>query len=165
MNRKLSIAATTIFLTVMTACGQIQTYESYSVSSEVEETASIGNELYRITKEEDLPNVIGKADIYGGKRIIGFTELRFLGLTPEGHIKFRLSDVDIATNETVMTRYGGTSSNGSHHEKDMATIHQLPPAIVDFTFDPGEGNLELEGVTVEILSTKPHTIRYVLHMS
>ncbi|WP_067866814.1 hypothetical protein [Neptuniibacter marinus] len=173
----------------LTACGaSIQTYESYSKTAGILQTASIGGELYRVNKEKDLPNAFGKADLFGGRLNAGYTELRFMGLTPEGHIIFRLIDIDIESNETTMSRYGtstttvnsnttanasvyGNSAYGtantrtviSHYEKPSATVTQLPPNTVEFIFNPEDKILELEGVSVEVVKTTDYSISYVLH--
>lgn len=154
----------------------------------ISHTVSIGNELYRIQKQRDLPNVFGKADIYGGKVEEGFTELRFMGIADDGKIIFRLTDIDIQSNETVFTRYGasrttinsnssanvsvyGNSAIGSGNtntlitkqEKPEAQITKLPPNTVDFVFDPKEKYLKLEGVTVEVLDASKYSLSYILH--
>jgi hypothetical protein len=174
---------------VLSACGAtIQTHESYSAPIGVEQSTSIGSELYRVTKKRDLPNAFGKADIFGGKVNAGYTELRFMGLTPEGAIIFRLTDTDIESNETTIARYGsssttvnssttanatviGNSAYGSantnatirHYDKPKATVTQLPPSTVEFLFDPKEKTLKLEGVVVEIIYVNNYSISYVLH--
>lgn len=174
---------------LVSGCGPtIQTHQSYSTPVGIDQTTSIGNELYRVTKQRDLPNAFGQADIFGGKVNTGYTELRFMGLTPEGVIIFRLTDIDIESNETTMIRYGsssttvnsnttanatiiGNSAYGSantnatirHYEKPQAAVTQLPPNTVEFLFDPAEKTLKLEGVSVEITQVTNYSIRYVLH--
>ena len=140
-----------IFSFLISSCAQIKHYEDVSKSLGTQHTASLGSELYRINKTRDLPNVFGKADIYGGKVNEGYSELRFMGVTPEGGIIFQLTDIDIESNETVFTRYGAsrstvnsnttanvsaygntaygsaqTNATISHYEKPKATITQLP---------------------------------------
>jgi hypothetical protein len=179
--------ATMFFL--LSGCGAtIKTHESFSTPVGVEKTTSIGNELYRVIKKRDLKNVFGKADIFGGKVSAGYTELRFMGLNPDRSIIFRLTDIDIETNETTMSRYGsssttvnsnttanatvvGNSAYGSantnttirHYDKPQATITQLPPNTVEFLFDPAEKTLKLEGVSIEITKVTNYSISYVLN--
>lgn len=174
---------------LLTACGaSLQTYKTYSTAVEVEQTISIGSELYRITKERDLPNAFGKADIFGGKVNAGYKELRFVGLTEDGKIIFRLTDIDIESNETTMSRYGsssttvnsnttanatviGDSAYGSantystiqHYEKPQSTVTQLPPNTVEFLFNPDEKHLNLGDVTIEVKQVTNYSISYVLH--
>jgi len=159
-----------------------------SKSLETQQTASLGSELYRINKTRDLPNAFGKADVWGGKVNEGYSELRFMGLTNDGKIIFRLTDIDIESNESVVTRYSvsrstinsnttanasaygntaygsaNTNTTVSHYEKPKATITQLPPNTIEFVFDPNEKMLPLEGITIEILEVKTYSISYVLH--
>ena len=173
---------------LLSACGAtIRTHETYSKPAGIEQVASIGSELYRVTKQRDLPNAFGKADIFGGKVNSGYTELRFMGLTPDGKIIFRLTDIDIESNESTMSRYGtssttinsnttanastyGNSAYGSaytnatirHYEKPQASVSQLPPNTVEFVFDPAQKTLKLEGVAIEITKATSYSISYVL---
>ena len=177
-----------LFAVVLSSCAEIKHYENISKETDVLQTASIGSELYRIQKQRDLPNVIGKADVWGGKIDEGFTELRFMGVTEDGKVIFRLTDVDIQSNETVFTRYGvsrstiqsNTNANASaygntasgtsttratiiHHDKPEARVTQLPPNTVEFVFDPKAKILKLENVSVEITETTQYSITYFLH--
>ncbi len=172
----------------LSGCGAtLKSYESLSTPTGVSQSASIGSELYRIKKQKDLPNAFGKADIFGGKVDAGYTELRFMGLTPDGHVVFRLTDIDIESNETTVNRYGGnrstinsnTSANASSYgntaygtanttttittyQKPSANVTQLPPNTVEFTFDPAEKALKMEAVTVEVLEVTKYSINYIL---
>lgn len=110
-----------------------------------------------------------------------------MGLTDDGRIVFRLTDIDIVSNETVFTRYGfsqstintqtaanasmiGNTAHGTansntvvtHHEKPKAQITALPPGTVEFAFDPKEGILTLEAVSVEIKQVSAYSLTYVL---
>jgi len=168
MNRVIIFVATMI----IAGCAQIQTHEQLDRNTGAEYTASINDELFRIHKTTDLPNAFGKADLFGGKKDAGTTELRFMGLTSEGQIIFRLTDIDIMSNETTMSRYGSTHSTinatSPYHatiqtyEKPEATVRQLPPNTVEFLFDPQDRSLELKGIVVEVLSVSPYSISYRL---
>ena len=177
-----------VFCFVISNCAQIQRYEDVSKSLGTQQTVSLGSELYRINKTRDLPNVFGKADIYGGKVNEGYSELRFMGVTPEGNIIFQLTDIDIESNETVFTRYGAsrstinsntaanasvygntaygsaqTNATMSHYEKPEATITQLSPNTVQFVFDPADKQIKLEGISVEIIEVNKYSVTYFLH--
>ena len=168
MNRFIALVATMF----IAGCAQIQTYEQLDRDTGAEYTASINDELFRIHKKTDLPNAFGNADLFGGKVDAGTTELRFMGLTSDGQIIFRLTDVDIVSNETTMSRYGSTYStvnvtSPNHatvqtYEKPEATARQLPPNTVEFLFDPEERSLELKGIIIEVLSVSTYSISYRL---
>lgn len=173
---------------ILMGCAEIKHYESFSVPLDTPQSASLGTELYRISKTRDLPNVFGKADIYGGKVNEGYSELRFMGVAESGSIIFQLTDIDIESNETVFTRYGvstsivssnttaissvygnaayvsaKTNETISNYERPEAAITQLPTNTVQFIFDPNERKLEINGVVVEIIEVKDYSIKYVLH--
>ncbi len=176
-----------ISLLLLFSCAPIKHYEIMSKKTGIVHTVSIGSELYRIKKERDLPNVFGKADIHGGKIEEGLTELRFMGIADDGKIMFRLTDIDIQSNETVFTRYGanrttintnananvsvyGNSAFGSGNANTVITEHDKPeaqitklPNTVDFVFDPKDKYLKLEDITVEVIDATKYSLSYTLH--
>src|SRR5882762_849998 len=72
--------------------------------------ASTGDIVLRVRRSDDLPNVFGRADLFGRTRDRGFTEVRYMGLNASGMPVFRRRDVDIVTNETTMSQTGGFST-------------------------------------------------------
>jgi len=164
-----------IFAIALSGCAQIQTYEHLDRETEAQYTASINDEIFRIHKTKDLTNAFGKADLFGGKSDIGTTELRFMGLTEEGQIIFRLTDIDIFTNETTMSRYGSSYSTvnatSPYHatirtyHKPEATSRQLPPNTVEFLFDPADEWLKLKEIEIQVLSVSTYEITYFLRRS
>lgn len=117
------------------------------------------------------------------------TELRYMGLNQDGLVIFRLTDTDIESNETTMTRYGlGTSSSTTTSQGSAmatgnvatgsstsntttttidpaeASVRQLPESTVEFLFDPNERMIELGEIEVEVLSVKAYAITYRLMM-
>lgn len=174
---------------LLSACGAtIQSHRAYSIPIGVMQTASIGTELYRVTKQRDLPNAFGKADIFGGKINTGYSELRFVGLDPKGNVIFRFTDVNIESNETTFSRYGvsstavdshttanalmtgnlihGTANTRTmitHHDKPEATVTQLPPNTVEFVFDPEEERLVLADISIQVISVNNYSITYALY--
>lgn len=162
----------TIFAVALAGCAQVQTHEQFDRKMDARYTASITDEVFRVHKSKDLPNAFGRADLFGGKTDAGTTELRFMGLTENGDIIFRLTDVDVVTNATTMSRYGQTYStvtatSPNHmtvntYHKPESTARQLPPNTVEFLFDPADRSLEVKGVRIELLSVKSYEIAYVL---
>ena len=157
---------------IASGCAQLQSYEQLDREPNASYTASINDEVFRIHKSKDLPNAFGKADVFGGKTDAGTTELRFMGLAENGHVIFRLTDIDVFTNETTMSRYGSTNSyvtatSPNHatiqtYHKPQSSTRQLPPNTVEFLFDPAEGSLTIKGLEVEVISARPYEITYVL---
>jgi len=151
---------------------QVQTYERLDREPDATYTASINDEVFRIHKSKDLPNAFGNADVFGGKTDAGTTELRFMGMTEDGQIIFRLTDIDVFTNETTMSRYGSTNSTVTAtspsratiqtYHKPEATSRQLPPNTVEFLFDPADELLRMKGIEVRVLSVSTYEITYFL---
>lgn len=52
---------------LLSGCATIQNYNKLEQPQDKVLTASIGSTIFRMNKSRDLPNVFGKADIYGGK--------------------------------------------------------------------------------------------------
>jgi len=128
--------------------------------------------------------------LFGGKVDEGSVELRFMGLNEDGLIIFRLTDTEIESNETTMSRYrvsstttenttsqgtatvtgntisgSGTSSTvTTTRERPDATIVRLPPNTVEFLFDPDTGKLPLGRVVVDVLAVAPYSITYRLEL-
>src|SRR5436305_2082755 len=71
---------------------------------------STGDIVLRVERVDDLPNVFGRADLFGRSRDRGFTEIRYIGLNAGDSPVFRRRDIDITTNETTMSRTGSFST-------------------------------------------------------
>ena len=161
-----------LFAVAVSGCAQIQTHEHLDRETGAQYSTTINDEIFRIHKSKDLPNAFGKADVFGGKTDAGTTELRFMGLTEEGQIIFRLTDVDVLTNESTMSRYGSShstinatspySATVQTYHKPEATSRQLPPNTVEFLFDPADEKLTLKGLEVRVLSVSSYEITYFL---
>lgn len=118
-----------------------------------------GGIIVRIERSQDLPNAYGGRDIYGGKVALGYSELRFRGISLEGHVQLRSSDVRVQSAESTMTRYG---AGGTLPTLDQ-TRTEFPPEVVDFVLDPGQSKeLEFNGYRVYVRSAAAHELVYDL---
>ena len=131
----LIVAATAIFLAMLlvAGCAPVQ-MRSQMDRPTGEAYVSAGDIVLRVQRAEDLPNIYGRADLFGRTRDRGFTEVRYMGLNAAGAPLFRRRDVDIVTNETTMSRTGsfaafqaqgaGPLARGTHarENSDEATI-------------------------------------------
>lgn len=170
------------------ACGEVKQYETVSRPTNETLTANVGSELFRVDKSRDLTNAFGKADVFGGKVSEGYSELRYMGIAEDGQLIFRLTDSDVRSNETTMSRYGRPSATvnttttanvqqtgprsaaGTANSRSTitttsppkATIQQLPPNTIEFIFQPSERYIRLDLVTVEVIEATPYSIRYRL---
>jgi hypothetical protein len=166
---------------LIAGCGTIQTYERLVQPTESELNTYIGGPVFRIERSSDLPNVVGKADIWGGKVDRGFVELRYQGVAPDGKLLFRVTDIETRSNETTMSRYGlrqstvnatttvsptGTSANTFGTVTTVAPQGQtqlLGPNTTEFAFDVVKSKvLTIAGVTVRIVGFDAQSLRYVL---
>lgn len=74
--------------------------------------AGIGDALLILNKQECLPNVIGKCDIFGRKRDVGTTSLLFVGLQ-DGKAQLVRRDLDIHSTKTTTNSTGTYQSNSN----------------------------------------------------
>lgn len=100
--------------------------------------ASAGSVLLRINKTSDLPNIYGRADIYGGKVDRGFTEVRLLGGDGKTRLTLSITDVEKASSETTMERYqpymtaqqGGSPVNVTTNVNTVQGQSSVPSSVV-----------------------------------
>lgn len=134
---------------LLVACASIKQYQTVQQPIGRDLQTYVGGTIVRTEKEESLPNAFGGADIYGGRRPKGFTELKFLGISESGSIKLRVLSIDITTNENWRRRLGrqGTATSSSD--------------AVDFEHDPTQP-FEMEGVTIQFFKVEPSRVTYRL---
>ena len=167
------------------ACAPVEMQERASRPTG-EGFASVGDVVIRVELRDNLPNVFGRADIYGRTRDRGFAELRYLGIAPNGMPAFRRREVDIQTNETVFSRMpnmasvqaqssgaltgtpsnlsGGSSFQGSGFAVAPTAFQQAAMQEAgDFTLDLSAGRtITLRGRAVDILDANPSGVRFVI---
>lgn len=142
----------------------------------------IGGQVFKITRTSPLPNVFGRADLFGRTVDRGSVELRYQGQTPDGKVVLRLIDFDVRSNETTMNRarLGVTSATGSATYNPstntasglgsaIAVIGQegrnelLPANTNEFAIDPQKKReLRLGSITVMIFDADETSIKYSL---
>ncbi len=114
----------------MVSCSSIQHTTQLSQPVDIKLTVGIGDLVISLSKEKNLPNAFGKADILGRKTLTGMTTVQYLGVRNNKAI-FKRKSVVIETGATTMnstpliipnsstttysgrisgTRYSGTSS-------------------------------------------------------
>ncbi len=108
---------------------------------------------HRVTKQVDLPNTFGKSTIFGEKVDAGYTELRFISLTEEGQTIFRLTDVDIDSNETTMSRYTPSTTTVNSNTAVNAT------AVVDYAYGNANTSATIRHCEKSLTSTTPQRSR------
>jgi hypothetical protein len=64
---------------LVAACGTIQHYQTPAQPLGKLLAVGIGDVVLRINKSKDLTNIAGKADLWGRRSDLGYTEVRYLG--------------------------------------------------------------------------------------
>ena len=140
---------------VFIGCAEIQRYKTIDQPTDVPLFAEVGGVVLKIRKTRDLPNAFGRADLWGGKVDEGVTELRYLGLLPDGALSFRLADLDISSDDDVYSRYLG---------RRYASKVVLPHAVTELKYDPSqESGFIVANTKISILEVTPTRIQYVVH--
>lgn len=151
-----------IITMLLTGCATTKNYNQLEQPDNKSLIASIGSVIFRMNKSADLPNVFGKADLYGGKVDKGFTELKFKGVKDDGKIVLQIIDINKTSTETTVDRYLNkkvTISTNSEINIGEATS----PDITTFEFDPRkEKSLTISGVSITFLEVSAYSIKYQL---
>jgi hypothetical protein len=64
-------------------------------------TASVGDTVLRVSREKNLPNIAGKADVFGRTTPTGGETVQYLGVK-DGRAFFKRRTVDVETGATTM---------------------------------------------------------------
>jgi hypothetical protein len=101
-------------LTVLTGCAPIQ--QTANISTPIGESlrAGVGDEIIRAEGRESLPNVYGRADIFGRTRPTGFTVVQYGGLK-DGKALLVRSGVITQSDATTMDRMGTATVVGGQN--------------------------------------------------
>lgn len=95
---------TVIAISLISACGSLESSQRIETGgTEVGGVmiAGIGDTILEIKKEESLPNIFGKADVYGRKRPTGVIYLVYAGIS-DGMASFTRRDISITSEKTAM---------------------------------------------------------------
>lgn len=177
LNKKL-IAAIGLSLWAMTGVVPALAKQHALVSQPLDEElyTSVGDNLVRVTIKEPLPNAFGGSDIFGRKREKGFVEVRFMGMTEDGHAVFRRRSVDVVSNETTTSRsrslFPGSSIDQSGSGADAAiiiegndgpTMEVLPPNTIEFALDVTKyKTITVENYMIQISSADPGGVAFTI---
>ncbi len=64
-------------------------------------TASVGDTVLRVSREKNLPNIVGKSDMFGRKTPTGVDTVQYLGVK-DGRAFFKRRSVNVETGATTM---------------------------------------------------------------
>lgn len=146
---------------LLAACATIENYRALNQPAGQVLTASVGGTIFRLNRSSDLPNVFGKADLYGGKVDRGYAELKFLGLTEKGELILSVTDIHKSSTETTMDRYSDRPKVDVH--TSVAVGSAPAPEESRFVFDPRkQRELVISGIRVTFIDFQPYSASYRL---
>lgn len=138
-----------LLVTLASGCATTKQFTTLRQPTDRDLQTYIGGTIVKLDAEESLPNAFGGADIYGGRRQVGSTELKYLGLGSEGTVKLRVLSTDVKTTEDWRRRLGNKGTvTSSSDAVDFAQRLDQP--------------FEIEGVTVLFLRADGAGITYRL---
>lgn len=157
-------------------CATVEQQSSIDRPTNIQSFASVGDVVLRVNITEDLPNAFGRADVYGRTRDRGFSELRYVGLSPTGNPVFRRRDVDIQTNETTMNTGGlgtatvttqpygsGATSTGVYTLPPAPNVQALPPDTIQFELNLAEGRIiTMRDHLIEVVSANAAGVQFIV---
>jgi hypothetical protein len=168
-------AALAFALILCPAGAKAKDFTSVNVTENKEIYSSVGDVLLKVTLKDSLPNVFGKADIFGRKRDRGYIEIRFMGIVPDGRAVFRRRTVEILTNETTLSPSqswprGPTVVQGGGYGTNVAivgsqggdaTVERLPLDTIEFALDLAKNRIvTVEGWQIEIRNADAGGVTY-----
>jgi hypothetical protein len=165
-------------------CAQVQQRQQLAEPIGLVMRTPVGGTIATIYKDRDLPNVFGRADLYGRKVDAGFTKIVYRGRESDGSVLVEQIDIDLRSNASTLTRPPIINTPTqpavlSSRESGMAygtsrTLSVASPADQVAISMPGAARFSVTkqrsltlptGQTVEFLSAEPHqlTFRIVEH--
>ena len=103
------------------ACGSIKETARVSAPENKELVAGIGDQVLTVELQESLPNIFGKADVFGRTRAKGRIVITYAGLR-DGKALFERTDIDVVSNATTMNS-GAFVSNSSQTTFNAASTN------------------------------------------
>ena len=136
-----------VLIATLGGCGQISNYSRLEQQMDTALFAGVGDTIVQIETEESMPNIAGKADIFGRTRPTGRILVTFLGLE-QGRVALERRNIELQSDATTMnssptfisrsstTTYSGStyvtgntpsgSINGTAVSGGTATTNALP---------------------------------------
>lgn len=171
----------------LSACGSIEQKSSIGQPLGEVRVSGVGDVVLRVTTEKNLPNALGKADIFGRTTPSGVTTVVYEGMH-NGRAVFIRRSVDIDSRATTMNSSPiiiSNSSNTSHSGNIGGTPYSsrsttnspayiIPPNTPDPIYFERNKNIiavdasklpqgfVVEGVMIKVLSAEHLSVRYML---
>ena len=168
-----------VVASMVVGCAQVQQRQQLAEPVGSVLRTPVGGTIVTITKDRDLPNAFGGADIYGRAVDAGFTKLVYRGRTADGSVLVEQVNVDVQSNASTLTRPAITNSPTqpavlSSRERAVAygtlrTVSIASPADQVAMPIPGAGQFSIPkqrsltlptGQTVEFIAAEPHQLLF-----
>jgi hypothetical protein len=187
----ISCVITLSFAIALAGCGEVRE-SSHIVATRTGTplVAAVGDTVLQIKREKNLPNIVGRADIFGRTTPTGLESVQYLGVR-DGKAFFRRHSVGVETGATTMNstpivipNTATTTQSGVIIGSGVATYHGtsttvLPPTVIPphppapVVMDEGSlvvavdlatkpARLSVAGKTVTILKADAAKLVYVL---
>ena len=169
----------------LAACATIEHQADLHQKLDKQLEAGVGDIVVSITKQRDLENVFGRADLYGRKTDEGSIEVRYLGTDQVGNAVFARRESTIQTDETVFNRGPGTyipntssttttgsiggtpvsassttTGTGTFIPARPATKIILPEQSVAIVVDPQRRRFIVSGFAVDVFAADSTGVKY-----
>jgi len=170
----LAIAGTAV---ILSGCGTIKSHEQLVQPTGKDLETYVGGSIFKVNRSRDLPNALGRADLFGGKIFAGYTELRYQGVADDGRVILRITELETHSTETTMSRYGQSSGSFSGYSDRSGNVYGnvtvdnppqgsteiLPPNTTQVAFDAAKKkDLLIAGVRVTFVEFTPLKLQYRL---
>jgi len=169
---RITLQALSLPTVLLVGCASLQDYSTLKQPLDTTLTVNVGETIFRLKKTRDLPNALGKADLFGRTVDAGYQELRFVGMDGESVVLFAFRDVEVFSNETTMSRSGvgflnirsvGSTTTGTITRPPSSTTQVLAPYEVMIRHDiRGGSNFAHSGVQITILKAGQNELVYSL---
>lgn len=128
------IAAIAVLTLSLAGCSPIEQSTITLQANDTALTAAIGQPVLQVIQLQSLPNLFGKADLYGRRTPTGAVTVHYAGLR-DGQAVFTLRTIAIVTGATTMNSTPGTGGadhipTGKFDAPEQPALALLPPSLL-----------------------------------
>ncbi|WP_157014361.1 hypothetical protein [Mesorhizobium xinjiangense] len=181
-NRIIQQASALLPLALIVACAQVETKTALVTPTTGQVlSAGPGDTVLSFQSRRSLPNIVGRADLFGRTTNAGGTKVRYLGTQGQQAVFVR-TDVHVESNATTMSEtplilpnYSSTSISGTVGTTPISgtatsTSYQYIPARGSTEYVTAERpirinlssgqTLKVEGKTLRVIRVNSHSVDY-----
>ena len=143
-------------VSIAASCATIRSYRQLDQPLDLPLTTAIGGTIFRLNKLSDLPNAVGRADLFGGKVDRGYAEMKLVDIQ-DTTVVLDIVDVNRQSAETTMDRYRPTSVSAT-----TVRSEETPDGVRLFLDTTEQSEIVIAGIKVTFLDVEPYTVAYTL---